>query len=138
MDNIDKDLVKKLNRAIKAVQELVAIEKIKTITEIKNLIDNDWIDLREEVLNPIGYDMDEEKDLVYKSKPLRRKISVTIEMECSSVLEFENELGSDNDFDLIDSIIYQLDNGDKDDSSCHHNKLNITVNEEAFDLPYKL
>lgn len=138
MKDIDRNLVKRLNRAIKAVQELVAIEKIKTVTDIKNLLDNDWVDLREEVLKPIGYDMDEEKDLIYKSKPLSRKISVTIEMECSSVLEFENELGSDNYFDLMDSITYQLNNGDKDDSSCYHNKLKITVNEEAFDLPYEL
>ena len=66
------------------------------------------------------------------------KIKVTLEMDCDSILEFENNLDMDENFDLVDSIISLLDYGDE----CYsfetlHNKIKIKMNKDYTKLPYK-
>lgn len=66
------------------------------------------------------------------------KIKITLEMDCSSILEFEDNLGADENFDLIDSIIWLLDYGSEDEGyECKHNKIAIKINKGALKLPYK-
>ena len=68
------------------------------------------------------------------------KIKVTLEMDCSSVLEFENNLDMDENFDLVDSIISLLDYGGEDSYGYEtlHNKIKIKVNKGYTKLPYKI
>ena len=66
------------------------------------------------------------------------KIKVILEMDCSSILEFENNLDMDENFDLIDSIISLLDYGDEGYGyETLHNKIKIKVNKGFTKLPYK-
>lgn len=67
------------------------------------------------------------------------KIKVTLEMDCSSILEFENNLDMDENFDLVDSIISLLDYGDESYGyETLHNKIKIKVNKGFTKLPYKI
>ena len=66
------------------------------------------------------------------------KIKITLEMDCSSILEFENSLGMDGDFDLVDSIIWLLDNGRSEGFVTLHNGLEIEVNKDFTKIPYKV
>ena len=68
---------------------------------------------------------------------MKRKIKITLEMECQSRLEFENNLDMDDNFDLVDSIIYALDYQDENDNVARHNNIKITVSKNTYDLPYK-
>lgn len=68
---------------------------------------------------------------------MKRKIKITLEMECSSLLEFENNIGMDDNFDLVDSIIYALDYQDENNNVAYHNNVKITVSKNTYDLPYK-
>lgn len=65
------------------------------------------------------------------------KIKVTLEMDCDTILDFENNLGMDGDWELMNSIIDQLDHGDADDNTCHHNGIKVTIEKDVFDIPYK-
>lgn len=65
------------------------------------------------------------------------KIKITLEMDCNSILEFEDNLGMDERFDLIDSIIWLLDYGSHPDYSTYHNGIKITVDRNFLKLPYK-
>lgn len=66
------------------------------------------------------------------------KIKVTLEMDCNSILEFENNLGVDENFDLVDSIIWLLDCGSEEEGyETLHNKVKIKVNKGFVKLPYK-
>lgn len=66
------------------------------------------------------------------------KIKVTLEMDCSSILEFENNLDMDENFDLVDSIISLLDYGDESYGyETLHNKIKIKVNKGFTKVPYK-
>ena len=67
------------------------------------------------------------------------KIKVTLEMDCSSILEFENNLDMDENFDLVDSIISLLDYGGEGNYGYEtlHNKIKIKVNKGFTKLPYK-
>lgn len=65
------------------------------------------------------------------------KIKVTLEMDCSSILEFENNLDMDGDFDIVDSIIWLLDNGGSEGFVTLHNGLEIEVNKDFTKIPYK-
>lgn len=64
-------------------------------------------------------------------------IKVTLEFKGTSVLDFEDRLGMNENFDLADSIIWLLDYGTKDDNTTTHNGIDITVSKETYDLPYK-
>lgn len=67
------------------------------------------------------------------------KIKVTLEMDCSSVLEFENNLDMDGNFDIVDSIIWLLDNGGVGDEFVTlHNGIRIEVNKDFTKIPYKV
>ena len=66
------------------------------------------------------------------------KIKVTLKMDCSSILEFENNLDMDGDFDLVDSIIWLLDNGGSEGFVTLHNRLEIEVNKDFTKIPYKV
>lgn len=65
------------------------------------------------------------------------KIKVTLEMDCNSILEFENNLGMDENFDLVDSIIWLLDYGGEGEYETLHNKIKIKVNKGFVKIPYK-
>lgn len=66
------------------------------------------------------------------------KIKITLEMDCSSILEFENNIGVDDNFDLIDSIIWLLDYGGEEEGyETLHNKVKIKVNKGFTKIPYK-
>ena len=66
------------------------------------------------------------------------KIKITLEMDCNSILEFENNLGMDDNFDLIDSIIWLLDYGGEGEGfETLHNKIKIKVNKGFTKIPYK-
>lgn len=66
------------------------------------------------------------------------KIKVTLEMDCSSILEFEDNLGMDENFDLVDSIIWLLDYGSESEGfEALHNKIKIKVNKGFLKVPYK-
>ena len=66
------------------------------------------------------------------------KIKMTLEMDCSSILEFEDNLGMDENFDLVDSIIWLLDYGGEGEGyETRHNKITIKINKGALKLPYK-
>lgn len=66
------------------------------------------------------------------------KIKVTLEMDCSSILEFEDNLGMDENFDLVDSIIWLLDYGGEGEGfETLHNKIKIKVNKDFTKIPYK-
>ena len=64
-------------------------------------------------------------------------IKVTLEFKGTSVLDFEDRLGMNENFDLTDSIIWLLDYGTKEDNTTTHNGISITVSKETYDLPYK-
>lgn len=67
------------------------------------------------------------------------KIKVTLEMDCSSILEFEDNLGMDENFDLVDSIIWLLDYGSESEGfETLHNKIKIKVNKDFTKIPYKV
>ena len=54
-------------------------------------------------------------------------------MDCSSILEFENNLDMDENFDLVDSIISLLDYGDESYGyETLHNKIKININNICF------
>lgn len=66
------------------------------------------------------------------------KIKITLEMDCSSILEFENNLGMDENFDLVDSIIWLLDYGSESEGfEALHNKIKVKVNKGFTKIPYK-
>lgn len=65
------------------------------------------------------------------------KIKITLEMDCSSILEFENNLGMDENFDLVDSLIWLLDYGNEQDYETYHNKIKLTAGRSFLKLPYK-
>lgn len=66
------------------------------------------------------------------------KIKMTLEMDCSSILEFEDNLGMDENFDLVDSIIWLLDYGSESEGfEALHNKIKIKVNKGFTKIPYK-
>lgn len=65
------------------------------------------------------------------------KIKITLEMDCSSILEFENNLGMDENFDLVDSLIWLLDYGNGQDYETYHNKIKLTADRSFLKLPYK-
>lgn len=66
------------------------------------------------------------------------KIKITLEMDCSSILEFENNLGMDENFDLVDSIIWLLDYGSESEGfETLHNKIKVKVNKGFTKIPYK-
>ena len=66
------------------------------------------------------------------------KIKITLEMDCNSILEFENNLGMDENFDLVDSIIWLLDYGSESEGfEALHNKIKIKVNKGFTKIPYK-
>lgn len=65
------------------------------------------------------------------------KIKMALEMDCDSILEFENNLGMDENFDLVDSIIWLLDYGNEQENETHHNKIKLTVDKNFLKLPYK-
>lgn len=64
-------------------------------------------------------------------------IKITLEYKGTSILDFEDRLGMDEQFDLTDSIIWLLDYGTKKDNTTTHNGIGITISEETYDLPYK-
>lgn len=67
------------------------------------------------------------------------KIKMTLEMDCSSILEFEDNLGMDENFDLVDSIIWLLDYGSESEGfETLHNKIKIKVNKDITKIPYKI
>lgn len=67
------------------------------------------------------------------------KIKITLEMDCSSILEFEDNLGMDENFDLADSIIWLLDYGGEDEGfETLHNKIKVKVNKDFTKIPYKV
>ena len=67
------------------------------------------------------------------------KIKITLEMDCDSILEFENNLDMDENFDRVDSIISLLDYGGEGSYGYEtlHNKIKIKVNKGYTKLPYK-
>lgn len=66
------------------------------------------------------------------------KIKIILEMDCNSILEFENNLGMDENFDLVDSIIWLLDYGSESEGfEALHNKIKIKVNKGFTKIPYK-
>lgn len=65
------------------------------------------------------------------------KIKITLEMDCSSILEFEDNLGMDENFDLVDSLIWLLDYGNEQDYETYHNKIKLTADRSFLKLPYK-
>lgn len=66
------------------------------------------------------------------------KIKMTLEMDCNSILEFENNLGMDEAFDLVDSLIWLLDYGGEGEGyETLHNKIKIKVNKGFGNIRYK-
>ncbi len=66
------------------------------------------------------------------------KIKMTLEMDCNSILEFEDNLGMDGNFDLVDSLIWLLDYGsERDGYKTFHNKIKIKVNKGFENIRYK-
>lgn len=66
------------------------------------------------------------------------KIKMTLEMDCNSILEFENNLGMDEAFDLVDSLIWLLDYGGEGEGyETLHNKIKIKVNKGFENIRYK-
>lgn len=65
------------------------------------------------------------------------KIKITLEMDCNSILEFEDNLGMDENFDLVDSLIWLLDYGNELDYETYHNKIKLTADRSFLKLPYK-
>ena len=66
------------------------------------------------------------------------KIKMTLEMDCNSILEFEDNLGMDGNFDLVDSLIWLLDYGcERDGYKTFHNKIKIKINKGFENIPYK-
>lgn len=66
------------------------------------------------------------------------KIKITLEMDCNSILEFEDNLGMDENFDLVDSIIWLLDYGSEGEGfETLHNKIKVKVNKGFTKIPYK-
>lgn len=66
------------------------------------------------------------------------KIKMTLEMDCNSILEFEDNLGMDGNFDLVDSLIWLLDyGGESEGFETLHNKIKIKVNKDFTKIPYK-
>ena len=66
------------------------------------------------------------------------KIKITLEMDCNSILEFEDNLGMDENFDLVDSIIWLLDYGSEGEGfETLHNKIKVKVNKDFTKIPYK-
>lgn len=59
-------------------------------------------------------------------------IKITMEYN-GSLDEFREAIGADDQFDLYDSIMWQLDYGTKDDRVGYHNNIKIEVSEEAYD-----
>lgn len=69
---------------------------------------------------------------------MSKKVKITLEMECNSILELEENLGMDENFDLVDSIIWLLDYGGEGEGyETLHNKVKIKVNKGFVKLPYK-
>lgn len=69
---------------------------------------------------------------------MSKKVKITLEMECNSILELEDNLGMDENFDLVDSIIWLLDYGSEGEGyETLHNKVKIKVNKGFTKLPYK-
>lgn len=68
------------------------------------------------------------------------KIKMTLEMDCSSILEFEDNLGMDGDFDIVDSLIWLLDYGGESAEGFEtlHNKIKIKINKGFEKIPYKV
>lgn len=64
-------------------------------------------------------------------------VKITLEYKGATLLDLEDRLGMDENFDLTDSIIWLLDYGTKKNNTTTHNGIGITVSEEAYDLPYK-
>lgn len=64
------------------------------------------------------------------------KIKLTLEFD-GSILDFEDNMGMDENFDLVDSLIWLCDYGTKEDPSVYHNNIKITASKETFDAPYK-
>lgn len=67
---------------------------------------------------------------------MSKKVKITMEFE-GTILDFEDNLGMDDNFDLIDSLIWLCDYGTKEDNSTYHNKIKLTATKETFDVPYK-
>lgn len=66
------------------------------------------------------------------------KIKMTLEMDCNSILEFEDNLGMDGNFDLVDSLIWLLDYGcERDGYKTFHNKIKIKINKGFENIRYK-
>ncbi len=66
------------------------------------------------------------------------KIKITLEMDCNSILEFEDNLGMDENFELVDSIIWLLDYGSESEGfEALHNKIKVKVNKGFTKIPYK-
>ena len=59
-------------------------------------------------------------------------IKITMEYN-GSLDEFREAMGMDDQFDLYDSIMWQLDYGTKDDRVGYHNHIKIEVNEEVYE-----
>lgn len=59
-------------------------------------------------------------------------IKVVLEYD-GSLAEFEEAIGLDDQFELYDSIIWQLDYGTKEDQVGYHNGIKIEVNKEAYE-----
>lgn len=59
------------------------------------------------------------------------KIKITMEYD-GSLGDFEEAMGMDDQFELYDSIIWQLDYGTAEDRVGYHNGIKIEVNEEVY------
>lgn len=59
-------------------------------------------------------------------------IKITLEYD-GSPDEFRDALGIDDQFELYDSIIWQLDYGTKEDRIGYHNNIKFEVSEEAYE-----
>lgn len=64
-------------------------------------------------------------------------IKITLEFRGTTLLDLEDRLGMDENFDLTDSIIWLLDYGTKENNTTTHNGIGITISKETYDLPYK-
>lgn len=59
-------------------------------------------------------------------------VKITLEID-GTIRDFEESLGQDEHFDIYDSIVWQLEYGDKKDNVGHHNDIKITVDEDTYD-----
>lgn len=59
-------------------------------------------------------------------------IKITLEYN-GSPDELRKAIGVDDQFELYDSIMWQLDYGTKDDRVGYHNNIKIEVSEEAYE-----